>query len=275
MVLSKFIKNNASEISNFEQNGFKWKKYNNTSISTIPEFKDLLAENNFQEILNREIIVDAFNNGNDFYKAFVLAMMWGGINATRPSKKGDKTTTNFYKALIEGKESISRKIENIVTYVNDNNIEKAYLSMMPGNENQIEGIGESYFTKIFYFIGSNNDNILFKPLIYDKWTKLIHVALLIESAEIDLLLDLYKSEDLKNKILNPKKTDLIYPKTNKNVEAYLDYLKRMNIISTEHNLEAGKLEAFLFGNPLKGKTNNTNLNPRVFVKNYVLNNLVL
>ena len=274
MSLSDFIKINKNEISNFQQNGFRWEKYNRTSVISIPDFKDLIKNNNFQEELNREIIIDAFNE-NDYYKAFVLAMMWGGINATRPSEKGNKFTTNFYKSLIDGKESISNKMERIVKLVNANEIEKVYLSMMPENENQIQGIGESYYTKLFYFISCNSNEIKIKPLIYDKWTKLIHIGLLIEANEIDLLCKFYKINDLKSKILSPQKTDIIYPKNDKKTDSYIDYITRMNVIADDNKLNVGNLEAYLFGNPLKGKVNKSIANPRVFIKNYVCKNLNL
>lgn len=274
MSLSDFIKINKNEISNFKQKGFKWENYNRTSVISITDFNNLIKNNNFPEELNRDIIIDAFNK-NDYFKAFVLAMMWGGINATRPSQKGNKITTNFYKSLIEGKESISNKIERIVNLINENEIEKAYLSMMPENENQIQGIGESYFTKLFYFISCNNNNITVKPLIYDKWTKLIHIGLLTEANEIDLLCKFYKINDIKLKILPPNKTDIIYPKNDKKIDSYLDYITRMNIIADENQINVGKLEAYLFGNPLKGKLNKSVDNPRVFIKNYVFNNLVI
>lgn len=274
MSLSAYIITNKSKISNFKQKGFKWDNYNRTSVKSIPDFNNLIKNNNFPEELNRDIIIDAFNK-NDYFKAFVLAMMWGGINATRPSQKGNKITTNFYKSLIEGKESISKKIERIVYLINENEIEKAYLSMMPENENQIQGIGESYFTKLFYFISCNNNNISIKPLIYDKWTKLIHIGLLTEANEIDLLLKFYKINEIKSKILPPNKTDIIYPKNDKKIDSYIDYITRMNIIADENQINVGELEAYLFGNPLKGKLNKSVDNPRVFIKNYVFNNLVI
>jgi hypothetical protein len=159
----------------------------------------------------------------------------------------------------------------VVNLINNNEIEKAYLSMMPFNENQIQGIGESYFTKLFYFISCNNNKIKIKPLIYDKWTKLIHIGLLIEANEIDLLHSFYKINDLESKILSPK-TDIIYPKNEKKTDSYMDYINRMNVLADTNNLDVGKLEAFLFGNPLKGKINKSLDNPRVFIKNYVCKN---
>lgn len=199
-------------------------------------------------------------------------MMWGGINATRPSEKGNRYTTNFYKSLNEGKDSICIKMERIVNLLNVNEIEKAYFSMMPENENQIQGIGESYFTKIFYFTSYNNNEINIKPLIYDKWTKLIHIGLLIEANEIDLLFKFYKINDLQNKIFSSKKTEIIYPKRDYKIESYIDYITRMNIIATENKLNVGNLEAFLFGNPLKGLKNKSISNPRVFIKKFVCKN---
>ena len=274
MSLSDYVRTNRNEIYNFQQQGFTWRRYINTSVMLNPDFNDLIVNNNFQEELNREIIIDAFND-NDYYKAFVLAMMWGGINATRPSVKGNNLTTNFYKSLTEGRVSISTKMERIVELVNNNQIQDAYLSMMPENENQIQGIGESYFTKLFYFISCANNDIEIKPLIYDKWTKLIHIGLLTEAQEIDLLLEYYKISDLKSKILPINKTEIVYPRNEMKTPAYIDYITRMNVIADENQLNVGKLEAYLFGNPLKGKINKSIANPRVFIKQYVCKNLVL
>ena len=51
MSLSNFIEINKNEISNFQQNGFRWEKYNRTSVISIPDFKDLIKNKKFYILL--------------------------------------------------------------------------------------------------------------------------------------------------------------------------------------------------------------------------------
>jgi hypothetical protein len=58
--------------------------------------------------------------------------------------------------------------------------------MCPNQKNRINGIGPSYFTKLFFFVGQSDDEIKIKPLILDKWTINAFGAMLLQLGQRNL-----------------------------------------------------------------------------------------
>jgi hypothetical protein len=145
----------------------------------------------------------------------------------------------------------------------------------------------SFFTKILYFISESIDpnsdlkGVNLSLLIYDKWTKVVHLLLLLEADEKEKIKN-YFGENYMNKFfpnsIDEKATNLVYCKRKFAFEAYLDYFMRMNSLAKElsenshKNIEASHLESFLFGLPLKFKNNSVSNNRLVIrskIKFYV------
>jgi hypothetical protein len=288
MSLIDFIKKNANEIGNHKQHGFKWATYKeNEFLNEIEDFRKVVQDENIPETLEREIILN-FYHKDDPYRAFIFTMMWGLIDAKKPAKgsPGDKRTTNFYQALSHGKKLIEKALKTSQEHLQLGTIDRAYDSFK--FECKIPGVDTSYFTKILFFQGQALQ-METKPLIYDKWTKLIHITLMIEQEDrqklydfynqkklisVSKIMEYYTEENLARKIKDRPLIPLLQPSKEAEYYSYYDYVNRMNGVAMDNDIEVGSLEGYLFGNPLKGKRNRTKkYNPRVRVLENLRNSL--
>lgn len=134
-------------------------KYSNWANGT--SFKGL--KDNYSNLpLNRQMIMDLFQKGN-YYDGFLCAMIWGNIGANLSGKKC--FTYVFSKA---NKSKIEPKVINVIELLQNRNIDRAYLSLSNGGVNKIDGVGESFFTKLLYFAGGSICGLNPQPLIYDS-----------------------------------------------------------------------------------------------------------
>jgi hypothetical protein len=282
----QYCKINIDNINAFDQPGFKWKKkYLN---DTFKEIEGILALEDFTDEIKRLEVLTFFNNGN-YYYGFLSALIWGGIS-TRPSKghKGNKLTSNAYKVLSLPKDIVLELTLKIKSYIEDKEYEKAYNILAA--EHKIKGLNVSFFSKLLYFISESiNTNLntidkKFNLLIYDKWTKVLHLLLLLEADEKVKIINFF-GENYMNKFfansIEGNITNLVYCKDKYAVEAYLDYCIKINLLAEELSknsnkyLSPGHLEAFLFGLPKKLKNNivsNNRLIIRRKIKEYVSSN---
>lgn len=261
---SEFIIANKDIINALESPSFPVTIYLdrfNQLKETNPSFNKVFSELMKKANLSRSDVSKYFRD--DIYKGYIAAMLWGGINATRPSVKGDKTgtTTQAYHAFNYSKDTILVKLRDVKSKIDNNRILDAFESMLPGRKNQINGVGISFFTKILYFMTSDNLEII--PLIYDKWGRFMHVALLSEYKFINIR-DFYH-------VTIYEKTGKTILKSNKpSTELYMDFIKRMSDFCKDKEVgisSADKLEEFLFGWNFKKK--NQQGNPRQFLYDYV------
>ena len=279
----QFCKRNIDSISGFDQPGFKWKKryFNDTfkAIEGVKELRDLSDE------IKRSDVLKFFRTEN-YYHGFLSALIWGGIS-TRPSKghKGDKLTSSAYKVLSLPKDRIEEIVQRVKLHLEDKEHEKAY--NLFAVESKLEGLNVSFFTKILYFISesieSNPDKIgvNLSMLIYDKWTKVVHLLLLLEAGEKDKIKNFFGENYLNkffSKSIDGRITNLVYCERKFAFEAYLDYCIRLNSLAKElsknshENIDASNLESFLFGLPQKYKNNSVSNNRGVIrskIKFYV------
>lgn len=186
-----------------------------------------------------------------YYLAFITAMIWGGINATRPQKKGEFETVNLYKVLAIDRNRIEKIILKVKQLLVMGKIEECfnYLS----GDGKINGVGYAYFTKLMYFISFSERRIKTKPLIFDKWTSLAYKALLINSGQIKKMNSLY------TKSLNEKHKS-VYLKQPIS-KAYLSFVLDMECWASQMGINSSKLEEFVFGVSLKKCKSGSN--PRV------------
>jgi hypothetical protein len=254
----QFCSQKIEVIVGFDQPGFKWKKrYLNDifmGIEGVKELRDLPEE------VKRSDVIEFFKREN-YYHGFLSALIWGGIS-TRPSKghKGDKLTSNAYKVLSLPKEVILEIMEKVSFEINNNEYAKAYNLLAV--KNKLEGLNVSFFTKILFFISECSDSSSrptennLKLLIYDKWTKLIHLLLLLESNELEKVEKYFGKNYLQDffpKTINALEINLVYCKSRYECESYLDYCKRLNKLAWELSenfqiqIQSGQLESFLFG----------------------------
>lgn len=167
-----------SNIIVFDQKKFSWKKYEQAPLTDINHYQSCIAD--IPPSIGREDILNAFNNGN-YYKGFVMAMLWGNIGLQPLRKnKGDKTTTSAYRAFSISEEEVSNRLTKINKKIANGDIKDAYGLLE--KDLKFDGIDVSFFTKILAFLSEVNSPSR-DLLIYDKWTKLIHVHLLLDNGK--------------------------------------------------------------------------------------------
>lgn len=239
------------------------------TISKDTDYINIIDELWDRKNLSRSDIFDFFQRG-DIYKGYIASMLWGGLGA-------DKTRwNNLKKALSTEKEGIEKRLKRILNLLANDKFEDAFKSMY--DENKIEGIRVSYFTKLLYFLYPHREKSLV-PLIYDKWGWHIHAALLFEDGKTDKILE-YFTVTTTIKItktgLSSDKLDVSLK--NKKVtasSAYLDYITRISCLcqsfSHNNNPSPGQMEEFLFGRSRKQDKSETN--PRIVLLKYLSKDL--
>lgn len=275
MTVLDYCINNIQRIENFNQNPFSSNPYRKYPFLEIEQFKDCISE--IPILISRESIIEAFRK-DEYYKAFLMSMIWGGISKM-PTKNtnGDKRSSNAFKAFSIDKTIIEERLSIIKERIKCGDIDFAYNSLQ--NEYKIPGIDVSFFTKLLSFISESIDESQ-NLLIYDKWTKLIHVTLLFDLNEGEKAIELFGENRLSElyALYNGKfVTGLIYPKNNYQFEAFIDYCEKLDSLTknisqaTNIIISPFVLESFLFGNQLRGRKNRNDLNPRYWVQQHFAN----
>ncbi len=247
----EYIKNNVDNINDFTQNVFNWKTYaNKKTIPIIVEAERYLefgrVVKDMSDKLNREQV--AYYYKEDIYKGFIATLLWGGMHKGRYNKAEDN---NFFRVLSVNKEDVVSRIVKIKSLLS-NNIRGAFLASK-NEDNHIKGIGDSYWTKIMYFLKYDDYSGL-KPLIFDSIMQKVHCAILIDTIG-DKVKDWYYLDN-KNNLCLKKPSD----------DAYMDYIERMKQLSDKFGIEkVDNLEAALFG----WRSRHTYKNPRCVVKKHI------
>ena len=232
------------------------------------DFQKALAEFKQKEVLRRSDIFEIVDN-KDFNKAFFLILLWGGIfqsnlNWVIRSIKEDDSNKNR-KSLLE-------KLLETYDLVNLGNTRSAFTKMIQNtaDNNRIKGVNISFLTKILYFFDDTKQGE--KALIFDKWSRLEHCALIASQNE-----DFSEYYSIKKSGKNNVTIEVAQGKDE--CALYEDYIKRMNDL----DVPAGKLEEFLFGYKFGSKQDKEckdidkendrkdYSNPRRFVVNYLQN----
>lgn len=283
MTIKEYCISRSENLNNYNQVGFGWKtKYDLDQLQKNINFKNIYKE--IPDVINRDIIINHINEKN-YFLALIEIMLWGQIGA-RPNSNVSKKTEILEKVINYDISKI-HEIFEIVIKGDEEEIKELYESLETGGKNKIPEVDVSYFTKILSFASQVSTNE-FKLLIYDKWTKLIHVNLCVDENDLENLDNLFSKNEIQklfSKEANEKKysTKLIYPKKGKGYLSYLDYCNKMNNLANQLSkelnikLSAFNLEAYLFGNDLRSNKNKQDNNPRFWIQqnfgtNYIIKN---
>lgn len=164
--------------------------------------------------LNRQMIMDLFRNDN-YYDAFLCAMIWGNIGA---NLSGQKCFTSVF--CKDNKADIEQHLSNVIDLLQKKEVVQAYQSLLWGGTNKIDGVGESFFTKLLYFAGGSICDLNPQPLIYDS-----------------VMHEVYKKFQNKIGFQTPQGF----------VNEYMDYCTKMDELRNLLSLPtAGHVEALLF-----------------------------
>ena len=249
MSLPIYLRNKEKVILNSpSQQIFLWSsKYDRFKVfPAIHEIYEQFPNKNIQ----RDDVVSVLKE--DSYKGFIAAMLWGGINASRPHRGG--TNTSLDLLMQEPKEKVIESIEYTREEILSGDVVKLFCSFSKGGKYKLGGVDSAYFTKLFYFLGEiEQDNIAIKPLIWDKWTSNAHCALLIDSEQNTHLLP-YLGIDERN-------GQVRLPTGEAKAKLYQKYIEDFNQWANDLGVAAGKLEEYVFGQSLK--QNKTIGNPRI------------
>jgi hypothetical protein len=217
--------------------------------------------------INRADIINLFRQ-DEKYLGFVATMVWGFINASRPRiKGGDRTTTNFYRALSHERERVEAAIEFAENAFTEGDYRRPFKEMMRGERHNIPGIDYRYYTKIFFFLGQANQAIIRKPLIFDKWTANAFFALLSQS-QPDRVCEYFR--DVKNAKNANSPGEAIVRSGNSLIDAYETFITLINEWSEDLDVSPDKLEEFIFGFDLRNRIRG--LNPRIELWEIIDNN---
>lgn len=233
--------NDARYSSCFSVQGYK------SLLEKIPNLKEDLGQVLKKNTLSREKVYEE----REPYKRFLAAMVWGGISMA-PGR--NERRSNAEVALSTAKENVEEKLAIVRAQLKDGKELEAFDYLYEG-DGKIDRIGVSYLTKILYFFSPEKET---ESLIFDKWGRFMHAALLIDDAPT--LIGQYYSFIHRDGF----KSELRSRKPER--EMYQDYLKRMRTLRAKFpNIEStGHLEAFLFGDKLYKNMQNEE-NPRFFL----------
>lgn len=260
MKLPNYLSKNVNRIQNLPRQDLgPWSSTYDEKIFDDFPVMQRLREKFPKRTIHRADVISLFCS-DDLHLAFVAAMVWGGISASRPKIKSDKKTTNLYFALSHPEAKVINAIKHAESCFIKNDFITPFKDMMRGEIHYIPCIGPSYFTKIFFFIGQSNPNIKVKPLVFDKWTSNAFFALLSQTHPEDV--NTYFSRV--NKKANLEKPGTVSLRTGRKLSAaYERYSILMNNWSNadEIRVTPDRLEQFVFGSSLNNR--NQGSNPRI------------
>ena len=237
-----YLINNVDRIRNIEQQAFSWSKaYNVQENHTYSEHgRQAMSElqKKFNGSLKRDEVIDLFISPETYYLGFLASNVWGGISVPNG---------HFRSALTYEKQIV----ENIIKSINDafatnskEEIRTIYLSLY-GGKNHIKGIGPSYFTKLFFFIGQANDCGLLSQFFNPNF-------------------QIRHSNMLNHNICNV----LLRGNKNNQFEAYWKFINLLNEWAEILDVPVSKIEEFVFGIALNQCPSLTN--PRVELSDIII-----
>lgn len=207
--------------------------------------------------IQRVDLVALYKEWEDPVLALVTTLVWGGID-TRMQQRLKKILDMLDGDL--SKQDLRKKMNGIRDLIHEGKIREAFLSCCKGGVNQIPGIGVSYFTKVFFFIGQASSTISVKPLIFDKWTVNAFFALYGQIVGCDKLRRYFSIPSIEK--LRKNRQVMLKANVGVQAEAYLIWIESVgrwtNVLI---GVTPAKLEEFVFGTSLK--RDRTPTNPRI------------
>ncbi len=241
MLLPSFLKLNKEKISSIQEPQFKINKayyeyqYDDRVRAVIES-----CSNGY---INRTQVTEFFIN-EDYETGFFAAMIWGGISV------GGVMGNNLIKLLEVPSSRLNDVIANASKFIANNEFKSAYEYMETKGKGKLSGLGDSFFTKLFFFLAHGRQQQIVPP-IFDKWTKLAYIALLKELNHVQEL----------NQFVTSMNLPIIRFRGSQRSTAFEDYVLKMNQWATDLNVDVSTLETFVFGTDLR--KDRTNSNPRV------------
>lgn len=255
--LPEYLRVNAKRIRNLKPQNLPGLKKNYLGWKEDPKRKEDPMQRLYQRFPKNEIqrrdLFKLYEEWLDPVLALVATLVWGGIDT--------RTQQRLQRILKEPENILILKMNRIRDLIQQSRFQDAFLSCCKDGENQIPGIGVSYFTKVFFFIGQAPPELTLQPLIFDKWTINAFFALYgQEQGGIDLLTRYFTIPSVESL----RKNRRVSLKTNVGLQAkayqlYIESVRRWTNVLI--GVTPAKLEEFVFGTDLKRDKSPTN--PRI------------
>jgi hypothetical protein len=205
--------------------------------------------------ISRKALIDLYTCWHDPVLCLVATMVWGGIDAKRDNE--EKNKVSHLRALLATSEADLLSVMNrLRALIRAGAFEKAFSACQKGTL-KLSGVGPSFFTKLFFFIGQVPPVPTLAPLILDKWTA--H-AFCILGAQVCPSPRWSQMFDLKP--LYKSKSDAVVLRTGAAAKIYRPYVAWVSHWAQQLDLPAAKLEQFLFGMSRKSSAGKSSENPR-------------
>lgn len=197
--------------------------------------------------ITRADLIDLYRSWNDPVLALVATMVWGLIDTTKKKR--------LQSLLTLPEEELKRRLAVIRELVRSGKSDEAFRRCSVDASTLLPGVGPSYFTKVFQFIGQVEPVLKPAPLILDKWTGSGFYALSRQVPTIGCFAKFYYLAPL-------KKGDaaLFSRHEDRSLELYSLFNRWMNYWADQLGVAATKLEQFIFGRSFK--LDRTSDNPR-------------
>ena len=205
--------------------------------------------------ISRGDLIDLYTGWKDPVLCLVATMVWGGIDAKRDSEAKNKVS--HLRALLATSEvDLLSVIDRLRVLIRAGAFESAFSASQNGAL-KLPGVGPSFFTKLFFFLGQVPPVLNPAPLILDKWTA--H-ALCILGAQVCPSARWSEMFDLKP--LHHPKPDAVVLRSNAAAELYRPYIAWMGHWAQLLGVPAAQLEQFVFGVSRKVPAGKSPTNPR-------------
>lgn len=198
--------------------------------------------------IQRPNLIDLYTAWKDPVLAAVATFVWGYIDTTKHKR--------LQQVLAVDESELLTRLNRIRNLVRSGKLEKAFLSCCRCGENCIPGVGMSFFTKLFFFVGAADALVNPKPLILDRWTTNAFFALRGQAkgcADMRTLFTIPSSKALtRYKTIALKNYEVVQSK------AYVEYVTLMNDWAAQLKVAPEKLEQFVFGTDLRRDKSSSN-----------------
>ena len=198
--------------------------------------------------IQRGGLIKLYADWKDPVLAAVATFVWGYID----TQKDDR----LQQVLGVKEDDLCEKLNRIRDLVKNGELEKAFLSCCRCGKNCIPGVGMSFFTKIFFFVGAADSLVNPKPLILDRWTTNAFFALRGQSKGTSDIRDLFTIPSRES--LTKYEAVALKNKTDIQAKAYVEYVTLMNDWAGQLKVAPEKLEQFVFGIDLRRDKSSSN-----------------
>lgn len=188
--------------------------------------------------ITRADLVELYSSWSDPVLALVATMVWGLIDTTKKKR--------LQSLLGMPEEELTQRLTAIRELVRNGRSDEAFRRCSADASIILPGVGPSYFTKVFHFVGQVEPLLKPAPLILDKWTGSGFYALSRQVPAVGSLDKFFYLTPLRR-----NDAALFSRHEGRSAELYSLFNRWMNYWADRLDVAASKLEQFIFGRSFK------------------------